>query len=290
MKKCILIIFGLFFSIISRAQSDDYKLIPFEFYTADGEKITYHEIVKDLATADIILFGEHHNDAIIHWIQLRLAKDLASANELVLGAEFFERDDQLKLDEYISGLIPARNFEAEARLWNNYKTDYKPLVDFAREKKIKFIATNVPRRYAALVAKSGLDTLRTLPKEAKRYMAKLPIKFSMETPGYTEMEEMMGGGHGMNMTNMIQAQAIKDATMAESILRNLKKGETFLHLNGDYHSANFGGIFWYLNTMAPKKKVKIIKSFSSPDLSFTSEMKNSGDFILVVPNDSPKSY
>lgn len=210
-------------------------------------------------------------------------------NALILGAEFFERDDQLKIDEYISGLIPSRNFEAEARLWSNYKTDYKPIVDLARDSGLTFIATNVPRRYAALVNKSGLDTLKHLSKEARSYLPKLPIDFSMKTPGYTEMEEMMGG-HDMNGSNMVKAQALKDATMAESILKSIKKGKTFVHINGDYHSAHYGGIYWYLNQKKPKLNVKTITVFANNDVAFTPEMVNSGSFILVVPEDFSKSY
>jgi len=31
-------------------------------------------------------------------------------------------------------MIRKKDFEAEAKLWPNYKTDYAPIVDFAREK------------------------------------------------------------------------------------------------------------------------------------------------------------
>lgn len=289
MKQVLICIAIIFISNTAFAQTDDYELKPFAFYDSEGNKMEYNQVVTESQSADIVLFGEHHNDAIIHWIQLRFIKDLMKTNELILGAEFFERDDQLKLDEYTSGLIPARNFEAEARLWNNYKTDYKPVVDLARDSGLTFIATNVPRRYAALVNKSGLDTLRHLSKEARAYLPKLPISFTMETPGYTEMEEMMVG-HGTDVSNMVKAQALKDATMAESILQNMKKGKIFVHINGDFHSANYGGIYWYLTRKKPKLDVKTIKVYSNKELDFTPEMINSGDFILVVPEDSSKSY
>ena len=289
MKQALICIAIIFISNMAFAQTSDYELKPFAFYDSEGNKMEYNQVVTQSQSADIILFGEHHNDAMIHWIQLRLIKDLMKTNELILGAEFFERDDQLKLDEYISGLIPARNFEAEARLWNNYKTDYKPIVDLARDSGLTFIATNVPRRYAALVNKGGLDTLRHVSKEARGYLPKLPISFTMETPGYTGMEEMMGG-HGTDVSNMVKAQALKDATMAESILQNMKKGKIFVHINGDFHSANYGGIYWYLKEKKSKLDVKTIKVYSNQELNFTPEMIKSGDFILVVPEDFSKSY
>ena len=289
MKQTFICIAIVFISNMAFAQTSVYSLKPFAFYDSEGNKMEYNQVVTESQSADVILFGEHHNDAMIHWIQLRFIKDLMKTNELILGAEFFERDDQLKLDEYTSGLIPARNFEAEARLWNNYKTDYKPIVDLARDSGLTFIATNVPRRYAALVNKGGLDTLKYLSKEARAYLPKLPITFTMETPGYTEMEEMMGG-HGTDVSNMVKAQALKDATMAESILQNMKKGKIFVHINGDFHSANHGGIYWYLKEKKPKLDVKTIKVFANENLDFTPEMIDSGDFILVVPEDFTKSY
>jgi|SRR5690554_2253471 len=289
MKQSLTCIAVIFIVTTAFAQTIDYTLQPFAFYDSEGNKMEYNQMVTESQSADIILFGEHHNDAMMHWIQLRFIKDLMKTKDLILGAEFFERDDQLKLNEYTSGLIPARNFESEARLWTNYKTDYKPIVDLARDSSLPFIATNVPRRYAALVSKAGLDTLKHLSKEARSYLPKLPIKFSMETPGYTEMEEMMGG-HSMNGSNMVKAQALKDATMAESILQNRKRGSVFIHINGDYHSANYGGIYWYLHQKKPKLTVKTIKVFANKELNFTPEMVNSGDFILIVAEDFSKSY
>ena len=77
----------------------------------------------------------------------------------MIGAEMFERDNPLILD-----LIPGRNdypelFNAEPSSGPNYKTDYSPIVEFAKEHKIPFVATNVARRYANMVAKGGFEAL-----------------------------------------------------------------------------------------------------------------------------------
>ena len=79
----------------------------------------------------------------------------------------FETDNQLILDEYMADLISEEKFEEEARLWKNYKTDYKPLVLFAKNHHLEFIATNIPRRYANSVFKKGLAVLDSLSDEAK---------------------------------------------------------------------------------------------------------------------------
>ena len=51
----------------------------------------------------------------------------------------------------------------------NYKTDYKPIIEFAKENGINFIATNIPRRYAAMVSGGGLRALERRRTSEKLY-------------------------------------------------------------------------------------------------------------------------
>ena len=60
--------------------------------------------------------------------------------------EMFERDAQIVLDEYLNDLITEKKFLDDSRPWENYKTDYRPLVEFARVNKLNVIAANAPRR------------------------------------------------------------------------------------------------------------------------------------------------
>ena len=161
-------------------------------YNQDGKVVKYSKMIKELMEADIIFFGELHTDPIAHWLQLELTKDLyLQLNEgLVLGAEMFEADNQLILNEYLDGRYAADKFEAEMRLWNNYQTDYKPLVEFAKENQVPFIATNIPRRYASVVHKKGFEGLDDLTDEAKKYIAPLPILYDPELKCYKDMLDM----------------------------------------------------------------------------------------------------
>src|SRR5699024_7460088 len=185
--------------------------------------------------------GEYHNNAIIHWLELKTTEALyrEKGNKLMLGAEMFERDNQKQLNRYLSREIKEKELQKEARLWPNFHTDYKPLLDFAKAHHLKFIATNIPRRYAAVVAKEGQDSLTHLPRKEKRYMAKMPIQVDMATPGYKEMLGLLKDHAGDRAKDFVAAQAVKDATMAASIRKNLKRkflffkrGNLFLHFNG----------------------------------------------------------
>ncbi|PWN69194.1 iron-regulated protein [Chryseobacterium phosphatilyticum] len=267
----------------------------YQFYDKKGKEINTDKIVKELADYDVVFFGENHNSSVNHWLQLKITEALFEKKngQLILGAEMFERDNQSQLNQYLSGKFNAKTLKDSARLWNNYATDYKPLVDFAKNKKINFIATNIPRKYASQTAKEGLESLNKLSDKEKTYIAQLPIKVTLDTPGYPEMKAMMGDhAEGTKVMNFISAQATKDATMAESILKNWQAGKTFIHYNGNYHSKEFGGIYWYIKQKNPDLKMAVISVFESedPELKVPAKDYIPTDFNLIIPNDMTKTF
>ncbi|MHA3787585.1 ChaN family lipoprotein [Flavobacterium hauense] len=259
----------------------------YQIFNKDGKAVTYKKMLNAAGDAEVVFFGELHDNSLIHWLQLELTKDLGEKNKLVLGAEMIEADNQKQLDQYLKGEINQKVFDSTARLWPNHKTDYKPLVDYAKEKHFPFIATNVPRRYARQVNKQGLESLNSLTAEEKQWIAPLPIEYDANLPGYVEMMKMMGD-HATS--NMPKAQAIKDATMAHFIAKNLKPGTIFIHYNGTYHSNNFEGINWYLKREKPAVKIMTIAAVSQKDvLKLEKENLKLADFILVVDEDMTKT-
>ncbi len=257
-------------------------------YDANGKKVSYKKMLKALAKKDVVLFGEFHNNPISHWLELVVAKDLKEKREIVFGAEMFEADNQPALNNYLEGKITAKGLDSTARLWNNYKTDYAPIVNFAKEIKAPFIATNIPRRYASLVSKKGFEALDTLPAKEKAWMAPLPMDYDSTLPGYVNMLKMMGGHASANMP---KAQASKDATMAYFILQNFKPGALFIHYNGAYHSDNFDGINWYLKKKKPELNIATISTVSQKNIkALLAENKGKADFIICVDEDMTTTY
>jgi uncharacterized iron-regulated protein len=271
-------------------------------YNSDGKVVKYSKMLKALEDADIIFFGELHTDPIAHWMQIELTKELFNQKReaLVLGAEMFEADNQLIFNEYLEGLYPANKFEAEMRLWNNYQTDYKPVVEFAKKHQIPFIATNIPRRYASMVFKGGFEALDDLTDEALRFIAPLPILYDPEVECYKDMLDMgkdtakaapkgMPAAHGkampkMSMENLPKAQAAKDATMAHFIMENWSAGKCLFHFNGSYHSNNHQGIVWHLQQENKDLKIITINTVLQDEIDTLSEENlNSADFIICVP-------
>ena len=284
MKKYLLVVVMLFTAMTIFAQQKPAYIL----YNAEGKKISYKKMIKQLAKKDILLFGEFHNNAISHWLELAVAKDLSEKRNLTFGAEMFEADNQQALTDYLLGKITAKGLDSAARLWNNYKTDYAPIVNFAKEKNAVFIATNIPRRYASLVSKKGFEALDSLSALEKTWMAPLPMEYDAQLPGYVKMVEMMGGHGGANMP---KAQATKDATMAYFILQNFKPGSLFIHYNGAFHSDNYDGINWYLKRKQPELKYATITTVSQKNIKeLLAENKGKADYIICVDEDMTNTY
>ncbi len=264
----------------------------YRLFDKNGKKVKYEKMIKALNKADVIFIGELHNNPISHWAELEITKDLLKLNPgaLVLGAEMFEADNQLILDEYSDSLISRKKFEAEMRLWPNYKTDYKPLVELAVKNNIRFIATNIPRRYASVVYTKGFEGLDNLTDEAKKYIAPLPIAYDTTVNCYAEMLKDMKDSEHFNK-NIAKSQALKDATMSYFILKNLDKNKKFIHYNGAYHSDNHEGIVWYLKKERPDLKILTVSTAEQDSIEkLDDEYKNKADYIFVVPESMTKTY
>ncbi|SNR66317.1 ChaN family lipoprotein [Lutibacter flavus] len=284
MQKLIVFLLVILFSTVIYSQKKE----AYRLYNAKGSKVSYNKMIDKMNKADIVLFGEHHNNPIVHWLQYETTKDLSKKRSLTMGAEMFEADNQSQLNAYLVGEIDQKAFDTVARLWNNYSTDYKPLVDFAKTKNIKFVATNVPRRFASLVFKGGFEVLEELSDEEKSWMAPLPISYDATLPGYVKMKEMMGGHGGDNLP---KAQAIKDATMGYFILKNRENNKLFIHYNGSYHSDDYEGINWYLNRGDSNLKIVSVSVVEQENVKkFNKENKLKADFIIVVPTSMTKTY
>ena len=261
----------------------------YKIFNAKGKSVSYKKLIKSLSTADIVLFGEYHDNPIVHWLQFEVTKDLDENSKLILGAEMLERDNQIYLDKYLNEEIGFAAFDSLSRLWPNYYTDYSPLVDYAKRNNIPFIATNIPRRYARMVFRNGgFSALDSLTETEKSYMTPLPIKFDIELSQYKNMLNMMGD-HGSD--DIVKAQAIKDATMAYFILESYKNDHTFIHFNGAYHSDFYEGILWYLKQKNNDLVYKTISTVNQEKVKkLNKDNLQRADFIICVDNDMTKTH
>ena len=188
MKKYLLILLATTLTLPGFAAEKPAYIL----YDQDGKEVKYSKMVKDLEDADIIFFGELHTDPIAHWMQLELTKELFAQKKeaLVLGAEMFEADNQMILNEYLDSLYPADKFEAEMRLWNNYQTDYKPVVEFAKEHQIPYIATIFPAVMPPWFTREALRRWNRSLMRPKDSLPPFPILYDPEVKCYKDMLDM----------------------------------------------------------------------------------------------------
>jgi len=262
----------------------------YQIFDDKGKEMHYSRLLEAAKEADVILFGEFHENPIDHWLEQELTKDLYAEKKgnLILSAEMFEADDQITLDEYLSGSVSEKTLKDEAKLWTNFPSDYKPLLDFAKKNKLQFVAANIPRRYASMVYFKGLEKLDSINPEAKRWIAPLPIAYDSTLQCYADIFKKAEGHGGQNLP---KSQAVKDATMAYFILKNWSAGKTLIHFNGSYHSDNHQGIVWYLRKANPSLKILTIGAAEQKEVDeLDKENLGQADFIICTPESMSKSY
>ena len=259
----------------------------YRIFKNDGSAASYDDMITALAKSDIVFFGELHGNPVIHWLQYETAADLfaASRGMMDLGAEMLETDQQMIIDEYLSGAISEGAFLRDARLWPHHRRDYQRLLDLAREKHARFIATNAPRRYSALVFSKGIDALRGLGPGALKYITPLPFEIPPReaAPDPAELGDEWSSIHRRG--NWLEAQALKDATMAHFIAKNRRDGALFLHFNGSGHSDFSRGIPRYLSLKNDRLKIATVSSVIQDDVRELAEKhRGRAHFILCVPS------
>ncbi|MBN7810600.1 ChaN family lipoprotein [Algoriphagus sp. H41] len=260
----------------------------YQLYDHRGKLADYDKMIRDLSESDMVFFGEYHTNPISHWLQLEMTKSLyeIKGQDLYLGAEMFENGNQLVIDEYLQDLYPEDKMLPEiTQLWGNYQTDYKPLLDFAKEKNLRFIATNIPRRYASMINKKGLESLKLLSPEGLAMIGPdLEKYFDPTVKAYAEMAKAMGNHTPPNMLNIQAAQAAKDATMAHFSIESHRAGNLLFHFEGSYHSNYSQGIIWWINQIRPGFDIKSITTLTEKEWNELSKEDRSSiaNYIIVV--------
>jgi len=286
----IVLLFFLCFSALFSLESLEIKIID----SSSGEEVDLKEMTEGLLKQKVIFFGEYHDNAILHKLELDLLKELYKHDpQIAISLEMFERDVQIYLDDYLSGKITEEEFLSNSRPWPNYETDYKPLIEFAKEFKLDVIAANIPRRYASEVSKKGLRALDSLDMSERDYIATQYmilndeykdrfIETMKENMSHNPMKPM---GMSMDYDQIYYAQCIKDDTMAESIQRYITKdpGKLVIHYNGDFHSRKHLGTAQKLELLEPDLNIKVIApSIVTKYSDYLPADLEEADFLILI--------
>lgn len=293
----------------------DTAYVPGEYrvFTGAGAAATLDDVVAAMGARDVVFIGETHDDPTGHMLEAELLERAwrrygdaaagARARTVALSLEFFQRDVQPIVDEYLAGRISESSFRADSRPWPRYATDYRPLVEFSKEHGLDVIAANAPQRYVSMVSRGGRESLDSLSSWGKQFLPPLP--YGQPSAAYrdqwiTTMSEVMEqegmkcgvpvehaaappGSHGQ-MGNMLHAQVLWDSSMAWWISRYLAShpGALVLHMVGDFHVARGTGTPEQLEADRPGTKSMIVVMRPVDDVAAFEPAPSGqwGDFVI----------
>ena len=270
----------------------------FRVFDGKGKPASLAEIVSAAGNVDVLFLGELHDDAVGHAVQAesfrRIVAEYSAKRPVVLSLEMFERDVQTVVDEFLESLITERHFLASSRPWGNYATDYRPLVELAKERKLRIIAANAPRRYVNMVSRGGRQTLSALSREAKEWLPPLP--YAEPSDAYANRFRSMMGGTGeamMGLENIQSSQSLWDASMAYWIADGLKKHKNALivHLNGGFHTEyRLGTVEHFLKYREKGRALVVTTRYEDNFRTFDLEKHaNLGDYFILTDAKVPRS-
>jgi uncharacterized iron-regulated protein len=243
------------------------------FSGEDGVFIGWDELVSAAAERDVVIVGENHGHALGLAAAAALWEDvLAFADDAALSLEFFGRDDQSRLDDYLAGLNDEAAFRRRTgRVAGNYPAQHHQMVEAAKAAGRPVHASNAPRTAVRVASRSGFEALEGLTAEQRR-LFRVPDALP-EGRYRDEFEDLMrdsfAAAHGVEVEDpeaqermvqgMLRAQSLWDWTMAESIARALEAGQRpVVHIVGRFHSDFGGGLVQALERLSPGARVMTI--------------------------------
>jgi uncharacterized iron-regulated protein len=258
----------------------------YQLYSSDNQEIlNVSRLAKQLATAEVIFIGEYHSHSASHLLQAQLLNSLYNNNpNLVLSLEQFTRDKQSLVDAYLKNEIGEQTLLKQGDAWNNYTSDYRPLVEFAKANTLPVIAANTPLSIVRCIAKEGADVINRFDAETRAWVAD-DVTSSSEQ--YLEKFAQAMGHHGggkktgpVTKTNSFYAQLSRDNTMAESIYRALKANPNsqVIHMNGAFHSDYGLGTVDALKRLNPDLNIAVI----SPVFENDTMDWQKGDYLYTI--------
>lgn len=258
------------------------------WYAGSGEPMAAPVVLSRAVGADVVLCGEVHGHPVGLAEVAGLFDEIAARRErAALALEFFERDTQAALDDFVAGRADeAALRERTGRSEGNFPEGHQRMLRRAKAAGLPVIAANAPRRLVKL-ARGGYEALRALPA-AEQALFRVPD----ELPGgryRTAFFELMGGGahgdpHGAaGAEGLFRAQALWDATMADSVAKALASGRRPVVLVvGAFHVEWNGGVPQMLARYAPDAKVFTLSAVERAPAAFSAEDRARADALVYV--------
>jgi len=268
------------------SQAESFK--PPGFFLGSGEPVSKSDFYEKIVTskAPVIMIGENHEDPLAHAIELEILKKLKIAtSSLCLSLEFYDREAQTVLDEYLAGLVPLDTFLSDSKPPGNHAA-YQPLIDLCKADQLPVLAANCPRRYTRMVSKAGRDFLTPLASTSARHLLPpLPYEGASQkyTQNFIDIMRAMGNNNPSVPTTMLDAQSLWDATMADSIHQGLGRMERVVHITGYFHIQYGLGTVEHLARLRPETEILTVVILPAEETQqMNEEQRNIADLVVLT--------
>ncbi|MGF1726273.1 ChaN family lipoprotein [Photobacterium nomapromontoriensis] len=253
-------------------------LYDYTLHTPDNTVINLNMLAIALADADVVLIGEWHGHPAAHLLQAQLLAALHAQNpKITLSMEQFTRDKQHIVNQYLASEIGEKTLIKKGHAWPNYSSDYRPLVEFAKQQHLDVIASNAPKSIVRCIGKEGAGYLTRLPDTERKWVAE---QLTLSADAYHQrFYASMHHGDEATTHRQFAAQTAWDDTMAESIVNYLAlfPNKQIIHLAGRFHVIEGLGIASRIHSRNPNLNIKMITPVTAqspltdhaPDYTFT---------------------
>lgn len=207
--------------------------------TQTGEDVSLDQLRVKLTEARVIYVGEQHDSARSHAMEYLLMRLLVSRDShSAVGMEMFQTPFQGALDDWVDGQLDEealrRETEWDSR-WGHDFSVFRPMLEFARSRRIPVYALNAPRELARAIAETGVEGL------SDELRAQLPEMDMNDRSHHDMVVAAMREHEGVDdeaLERMYQAQVLWDETMAARVAEIMTGPNPPSHLlvmAGDMH-------------------------------------------------------
>ncbi len=300
------------------AAAGDPRSVP--VFRGDGSTAAWSDLVDAAVDADAVILGENHGHPLGLAIAAALWSDVVERTpRAALSLEFFGRDEQCHLDDYLAGLTDEATFEQRTdRTAGSYPPGHRAMIEAAKAAGRPVFAANAPRPYVRLASSAGFDRLATLTAEQRRLFR---VPDELPTGRYRhDFDEVMGdmAGHGGNppaatasaataptattgepgapvdpaaeearhraaLDGAFRGQSLWDWTMAGSVDRALWDGNApVVQVVGRMHCDFHGGLVLALDRLHPGIHTVTVSFVDEAPTAFQDADAGRADFVIYV--------
>jgi uncharacterized iron-regulated protein len=270
-------------------------------FDRDGQRTDWSSMRAALSGADVVVIGETHGQPLgleaAACIYDDAITDRAGSKGPALLLEFFERDEQLAIDDYLAGVTDQAAFrKAAGRTLGNYPPGHARMLEAAKAAGLPVVAANAPRRYVRLTTADGYEKLAALSSHQQVHFV---IPDPLVQGDYKDrFFALMGGmSHGTPETEhgippeminkMYHSQQMWDATMADSVAAagSEENGvRPVVLVIGRFHSDFDGGTVQLIHRYASTRSVKTVSMVESAGSTLEEDDLGRADFVIYVGN------